>query len=106
MDVTESDSEYRVQAEIPGVNKEDIDVRIDGTDVVISAEVKRERDAKDDDGAVLRSERVYGKMSRAFSLDEDVDYAKAQASYTDGVLELILPKAAGESSRRKRIAIH
>ena len=106
VDVTENDEAYRVQAEIPGVSKEDIDVRIDGAEIAISAEVKRERDVKDDGGTVLRSERVYGKMYRAFTLDEEVEHAKAQARYTDGVLELILPKAAGNSTKRKRITVH
>jgi HSP20 family protein len=106
VDVTENDEAYRVQAEIPGVSKEDIDVRIDGAEIAISGEVKREKDVADNDGTVLRSERVYGKMYRTFSLDQAVDHARAHAKCIDGVLELILPKAIGESAKRKRLTIN
>jgi HSP20 family protein len=106
VDVTETEKEYRVQAEMPGVHKEDINVTIDGNEVAISAETKREKDVKDSQGAVLRSERYYGKLYRAFTLDAEVDQAGAQAKYADGVLELVLPKATPATSNKKRIAVH
>lgn len=91
MDVSEDDSAYKVHAEIPGVKKEDIHVHIDGNQVSISAEVKNEKEVKEGE-KLLRSERYYGSVSRAFSLGQDVDEAAAQAKYNDGVLELTLPK--------------
>ncbi|MBX9810421.1 MAG: Hsp20/alpha crystallin family protein [Burkholderiales bacterium] len=103
MDVTENDKEYRVVAEIPGVRKEDISVTIDGDQVSIAAEVKREKDVKDDEKA-LWSERHYGKLYRAFTLGHEIDQANAQAKYTDGVLELTLPKS--ESASGKRVTVH
>jgi HSP20 family protein len=99
MDVKEDDSAYIVHAEMPGVKKDDIHVSIDGGQVAISAEVKEERDVKEGE-KVLRSERYYGKVSRAFTLDRDVDESAAQAKYHDGVLELTLPKKAASSSRQ------
>jgi HSP20 family protein len=70
--------------------------------VVISAEVKRER--KDKQGEkVLRSERYYGKVYRAFSLAQDVDEASAQATYNEGVLELRLPKKAAVTAKKLSI---
>lgn len=99
VDVTEDAAGYVVKAEIPGVRKEDIDVRIDGPQVSIGAEVKKQTEEKED-GRVLRSERYYGYMSRAFSLASDVDQAGAVAKYQDGVLELRLPKKPNTESRK------
>lgn len=99
MDVKEDEKAYTVHAEIPGVNKEDISINIDGNQVAISAEVKNEKEVKEGE-KVLRSERYYGKVSRAFTLGQDVDEATAQAKYNDGVLNLILPKKAVAQSRR------
>src|SRR3972149_5577413 len=93
LDVTEQDKAYRVRAEVPGVKKEDISVEIDGDQVAISAEVKQEKDVKEGE-RVVHSERYYGKVARAFRLGQDLDQAGAVAKYTDGVLELTLPKKA------------
>ena len=102
IDVKEDDGAYVVQAEIPGVKKEDINVTINGNQVAISTEIKREREDRQGE-KVLRSERYYGKVYRAFSLAQDVDEASAQAKYNEGVLELRLPKKAAVTS--KKIAI-
>jgi len=99
MDVTESDKAYQVHAEIPGVKKEDIHVTIEGNQVAISAETKTKREQKEGE-KVLRSERSYGRAYRAFTLAQDVDEAAAEAKYTDGVLELTLPKKAATSVKR------
>jgi HSP20 family protein len=102
MDVTEDDGAYTVRAEIPGVKKDDINVTIDGNQVAITAEVKRNHEDKQGE-KVLRSERYYGKVYRAFSLAQDVDEASAQAKYDEGVLELRLPKKAVVSAKRLSI---
>ena len=102
LDVSEDDKAYSVHAEIPGVKKEDIHVNIDGNQVAISAEVKNEKEVKEGE-RLLRSERYFGKVSRTFVLDQDVDEETAQAKYTDGVLELRLPKRS--SAKAKTIAI-
>jgi HSP20 family protein len=98
IDVNDDDKAYTVHAEIPGARKEEINVNIDGSSVVISAEVKNEKEVKEGD-KVLRSERYFGRLSRAFTLPEDVDEDTAQAKYNNGVLELILPKRATAKSR-------
>lgn len=98
IDVSEDDKAYTVRADIPGVKKEDINVSIDGNQVAISAEVKNEKEVKEGE-KVLRNERYYGRVSRAFSLAEDVDDATAQAKYNNGVLELWLPKRATAKSK-------
>jgi len=94
VDVKENDGQYTVRADIPGIKKEDINVEIDGNVVSISAEVKREKEQKEGD-RVIRSERYYGNMSRSFSLAHEVDESTAKAKYTDGVLEMTLPKKKG-----------
>jgi len=100
VDVSEKDTAYTVRANLPGVKKEDINVRIDGNMVQIDAEVKQQKDIKQNGDKVLRSERYSGSVSRAFTLAQDVDDAKATAKYKDGVLTLELPKKATSTSKR------
>lgn len=99
VDVSENEKAYTLRAEIPGVKKEDINVTIDGDTVAISAEVKHEKDVKNGD-RVLRSERYYGKLYRAFTLGQAVEEAGTHARYADGVLELTLPKKAAAQAKR------
>lgn len=103
VDVTEKNGAYLVNAELPGVRKEDIHVAIDGAQVTLTAEVKREQDAAAEDERVLYTERAYGKLSRSFTLPEDLDEARAEAKFRDGVLQLTLPKKA--APERKAITI-
>ena len=103
IDLSEQDGIYAVKAEIPGVKKDDIDVRVDGNMVTISAEVKSDEEEKGNGGRVLRRERQEGYASRSFTLACPVDEGKVEANYKDGILALTLPKKADPSS--KRIAI-
>jgi HSP20 family protein len=102
VDVAEKNGAYVVSAELPGVRKEDIQVSIDGAQVTLTAEVKREKEASQDE-RVLHTERVYGKLSRSFTLPQEIDESKAEAKFKDGVLELTLPKKA--AAQRKQISI-
>ena len=102
VDVTESNGAYLVSADLPGVKKEDIQVAIDGAQVTLSAEVKREKEVAEGD-RVLHLERAFGKVSRSFTLPQELDEAKAEAKFRDGVLELTLPKKA--AAARKAITI-
>lgn len=102
MDVKEADGQYVVNAEIPGVNKDDIHVTVEGNRVSISAEVKQEKETKEGE-RVIRCERSYGMASRSFTLADEVDQSKVQAKYNNGVLELTLPKKPGTA--RKEISI-
>ncbi len=103
MDVSENDKEYQVLAELPGVKKEDISITINGNEVAVSAEVKQEKVVRDGD-TVLCAERSYGTIKRAFSLGQEVDEASAQAKYSEGVLELTLPKKT--TAAAKRLTVH
>lgn len=103
LDLTEDEKNFFVKAEIPGVKKEDIKVSVDGNQVSLSAEIKKEREEKQ--GArVIRSERYYGSVSRSFTLDADVDQSSAMAKYEDGVLQLTLPKKHNGESHILKIS--
>lgn len=90
VDVKESDGLYTVNAEVPGVGKEDIHVSLDGSVVTLRAEVKQVDSSKDE--KLLRSERYFGSVSRSFQLPQDIDPTQAKAKYDNGVLTLTLPK--------------
>lgn len=99
IDVTEDDEKYLVKADIPGVKKEDIDIAINGSEVMISAELRRDNEEKVGE-AVVRSERYYGKQYRSFTLPREINEANVTATYENGVLQLALPKKPGASSRK------
>jgi HSP20 family protein len=103
VDVTKADDTYTVKADIPGVKKGDIQVSVDGNEVTISGEIKKETEEKKGE-EVIRSERYYGKVARSFTLPHEVDEAKVVAKYDDGVLKLTLPMKAKATS--KKIAVN
>jgi HSP20 family protein len=98
LDVLEDDEGYRVTADLPGVKKKDIQISVEGNQVTIEGEIKREESKKE--RKQLHTERYYGKIYRSFTLPLRVDSDKCSASYDDGVLTLKLPKKANGSSRR------
>ena len=102
VDVKETEGGYTVQAEVPGVPKEDIHVSVEGNVVSLRAEV-RQLDQKTEGEKVLRSERYYGSVARSFQLPADIDAAQAKAKYDNGVLTLTLPKKLNNSSQRLNI---
>jgi HSP20 family protein len=102
LDVSEQAEAFKVLAEIPGATKDEIQVTIDGDQVTIGAEVRKEKDVKEGE-RVVHTERYYGKVSRAFRLGTEIDESRAQAKYADGVLELVLPKKATAAARKLTI---
>ena len=91
------------QAELPGVKKEDIHVDIDGAVVNIKAEIQQKNSAGEG-SRNLRSERYYGSVSRRLELPNEIDLERAQASYEEGLLHLVLPKRKTvENSRKLRV---
>jgi len=102
IDVKESERAYTVQAELPGVPKEDIQVSLDGNMVTLRAEVKQQ-DAQTKDDKLLRSERYFGSVSRSFQLPQDIDQSESRAKYDNGVLTLTLPKKVGGKTQRLSI---
>jgi HSP20 family protein len=103
VDVTETDKEVKVCAEIPGVEAKDIDVSVEDGTLTIRGEKKYERD--ENEKGQYRIERSYGSFERAKPLPVEVDEAKAKAEFKNGVLRLTLPKRPGAQSRRKKIPV-
>ena len=108
VDVAEKDNGYVVHAEIPGVNKDDIQVTIEGNQVTIAAEVKKVSEAKNGEvqangERVLRSERYFGAAYRSFVLPVELDESASEAKYENGVLELKLVKKPALAGRKLTI---
>lgn len=102
INVVESDTAYEVQAELPGVVKEDLKVSVDGKRVSLEAEVKRDTERKEGEKVIL-VERSVLKFARAFSLSKDIDDERVIAKLENGILTLTLPKK--EEARPKQITI-
>ena len=107
VDVTETDNAYVVHAEIPGVNRDDIHVTIEGNQVTIAAEVKKAVKANGGEAKqgerVLRSERQYGAAYRSFVLPAELDETASEAKYQNGVLQLKLAKKPALAGRKLTI---
>lgn len=99
LDVTEREKDFLVRAEVPGARKEDVRVQIDGNYVSISADVKKEKETKDEKGRVLVKESNYGTATRGFSLAWEIDDKASSAKLDNGVLTLTLPKRQGAGSK-------
>lgn len=99
VEVKENDDNVVVHAEIPGVDKNDIDITVDGNVLTIRAEVKQ-YDADRQDEKVLHSERYYGSVQRSFSLPSNIVQNKATADYKDGILVLTLPKETPNGAKK------
>jgi HSP20 family protein len=102
VDIHETDDGYVLNAELPGVSKDDVHVDIHQNTLTLWGERKYESAVKDE--RYHRVERAYGAFRRSFVLPAKVDQDKVQATYKDGVLELHLPKS--EAAKPKRIAIN
>ena len=102
VDVKETPAAYTVEAEIPGVSREDIHVTIEGPVVTLRAEI-RQMDGQSDGERVLRSERFFGSVARSFQMPQDLDESSAKAKYDNGVLRLTLPKKAAVAGQRLNI---
>lgn len=102
LNVSETDKAFQVQAELPGVKKEDVKVAIEHQRVTIEGETKRENEQREGEN-MLYSERSASRFVRSFMLPAEVDEGGAEARMEHGVLTLTLPKKQG--SEAKRIAI-
>ena len=102
VDVKETPSAYTLEAEIPGVSKEDIQVNVEGNVVSLRAEIKQ-FDRQTDGEKLLRSERYFGSVSRSFQMPADIDNSGARARYENGVLQLVLPKRSASVGQRLTI---
>jgi len=101
VDISETDDEIIVTAELPGVKKEDIKISLQDNVLTIRGEKKQEKEHKDEN--YHRIERAYGSFQRSFTLPTPVNTDKIKASFKDGVLKIQLPKT--EEAKMKEIPI-
>ena len=102
VDIELDDNEIRIAADLPGVNKDDIDVTVDGNQLTIRA--RREAETKEEkEGGYVRRERSFGEYVRSFSLPDFADIEKLEAHYEDGVLKLTIPKRAEAKPRQVKV---
>lgn len=105
VDVSEKKDAYEIKAELPGIDKKDIDVTLENGILSISAE-SRQEDKEEKDGRVIRQERRYGKFVRSFKVGADVKEKDIKADFKDGLLSLRVPKAEEKAPVSRRIEIH
>ncbi len=102
LDVIDRNDRFEAILEIPGVKKEDIEVKIEAASVTVKAESKTEHEVKDGE-RVIHSEREVRRFERTFELPVEIAEDKAEARYEDGVLQLILPKKDAVQARRLQV---
>lgn len=103
-DVSETDAEYRVRAEIPRVDRKDVHVTVDRGVLTIQGSRKEEKEEKGE--RFHRRELAYGNFARRFTLPPDADEKRIDATFKDGVLLVTIPRTAGKEGKAKQIDIH
>jgi len=103
VDVSETDGEYLIKAELPGIKKEDAKVFVSEGRLTIRGERRHKKEEKTE--KVHRIERAYGNFTRSFVLPEDVDERKLSADYVDGVLRVHLPNSPSPKPKATEIEI-
>jgi HSP20 family protein len=103
VDISETDNEFMVKAEIPEVNKEDVKVSVDNGVLTIQGERKQEKEEKGK--KFHRVERYYGSFARSFTLPDNVDETKVKATFKDGMLTLQIPKTAETKSKAIEVKV-
>ena len=101
VDIQEGSEEFTVRIDLPGVPQKDVKVQLMGDSLVIRGERKSEQ--RENDGNVVRSERVYGTFERSFTLSGRVQADRVKATFKDGVLEIRIPKAEEAKVREIRV---
>ena len=99
--ISETDKEYLIKAELPEVKKEDVKITLENGVITISGERKQQKEAKDENE--IRVESFYGTFTRSFSLPENIDPSGVRAESKDGVLKVRIPKK--EASKPKAISV-
>ena len=102
VDVYDNDDNIVLKAEIPGIDKKDIEIDVKGRVLTLKGERSSDNEVKEDN--YYRRERCFGKFERAFTLPVDVEPDKIKANYKDGVLEIDIPKP--EEKKPKQITVH
>ena len=102
-DISETDKEYLIRAELPAVKKEDVKVTVDSGTITIEGERKHRKEDKEE--KYHRVESFYGSFSRSFSLPDDIDEKTIKCESTDGVLTVHIPKTKATASKPVEIKV-
>ena len=101
VDVAETDDDYRIAVELPGVAKDDFKISVENSVLYLTADKKRGEELEN--ARHFRRERTFGQIERRFSFSSDIDGTKVTAAYKDGVLNVIVPKAEAAKPRQLEI---
>ena len=104
VDISESEEEYLISADLPGVDKKDIKVSVDNGVLRIEGERRMEKEV--DDKKLHRVERFYGHFARQFTVPEDADTSQIKAHSRDGTLQVHLPRISKPESDKRQVEIH
>lgn len=106
-DISETDKEYRVHAELPNVKREDVRVTVDGGVLTIEGERREEMENKEEkDVKFHRRELFYGNFMRRFALPDDADESRVHATFKDGMLNVVIAKAKAKQDKAQVISVH
>jgi len=105
VDLLDEGKEYKIHAEMPGINKEDLNIEVSEGEVEISAETKAEKKEEDKEAGYIRRERRYSKYYRRIPLPEAVKVENAEAELKDGILTITLPKILTPETKGKKIQV-
>lgn len=108
VEIKQNDKEYKIKVQLPGVNKEDIDVELDNDFMTITAEIEEEKEQKEEtekNSKYHTCEFRYGKYQRTISFDEPIKASDAQAEYKNGVLQINIPKLSTHQSKARKLEI-
>lgn len=105
IELKQTDKEYKVKVQLPGVNKEDIHIDLNNDYMTVSAEIKEQKQSKGENEKIHASEFRYGKYIRTVSFDNPIKCDESKAEYKNGILEINMPKQKIEKSKTKRLDI-
>jgi len=101
MDIAETESEYKVEVELPGINQEDIEVKMDNN--ILTVKGKREEEKEEKERTYYTRERYYGSFQRSVSLPNNVSAEDIEARFNNGILHIQIPKKEQDSVRKIEI---
>lgn len=105
IELKQTDKDYKVKVQLPGVNKEDIHIDLNNDYITLSAEIKEEKETKGETEKIHTNEFRYGKYIRTISFDNPIKCDDSVAEYKNGILSITLPKQKIEKTRSKRLNI-
>lgn len=108
VEIKQTDKDYKIKVQLPGVNKEDIEVELDNDFMTITAKIEEEKEEKEQEEKNLKyhtCEFRYGKYKRTISFDQPIKSEEAKANYKNGVLSICLPKQTAENAKSHKLTI-